>query len=125
MKITDVIYDKEDEVDYLEYITGRAYIDLHDGSKAVVRFQRDKKFDHYTDEYSMEIEQPKIPFFISFTYGKKRQWYYRVHRLLKRTVYNHIENEVMAKMDKQMGYKDKVKIPPRPKAGKPIIKNGI
>lgn len=101
-------------MDYLKHITGRAYFTLNDGSKAVVRFLRDKKFDHYGHKHDMYVEQPKIPFFISLTWGKKRLWYERVHEQLKTKVFDHIVNEVLAKMHKQMRYKDKDKIPPVP-----------
>ena len=118
MKITDVIYEEEDERDYLDYSTGRVYFDLNDGSKAVTHFKAniDRNNCNWQD---VIIEQPKVPF---FTWGKKRQWYERVHQKLVDMTVDRIYAEYVKEFHNKS---DEDKIPPPPPKTGNIVKKGI
>jgi len=121
MKITDVIYEEEDEMDYLDYSTGRAYFILNDGSKAVTRFKVTIDRIHC---YDVVVEQPQVP--MLFISNKKRHWYKRVYEKLVEMTISRIYADYVKEFYKEQKYKsDKDKIPPPPpKTGK-IVKKGI
>jgi len=121
MKITDIIYDEEDERDYLDYSTGKVFFDLNDGSKAVTRFKANLGRNHC---YNVVVEQPQVPMLLIS--NKKRQWYERVHKRLKDMTDSLIYAEYVKEFNKEQKCKsDKDKIPPPPPKTGNIVKKGI
>lgn len=96
MKITDVIYEEEDERDYEDceyssHMIGKVHFILNDGSKAITRFKVDYRWKFIVNSDDVTIQQPKIPFFV---WGKKREWFARVHRGLKNMTADRVKSDL-------------------------------